>query len=287
MSSGGVGSGLSGVVQQVLNNDTTQIINPLESPELSVITATDPEQIRLYREQIATQVNQQSKANGGSWCEDLSNRIQDIRIETSAQGSSILEIDVIDPYLMLFADNDQGVSFIDVSGDGYLDPPVDVNFPTDTNCIWRLCAIRPSLFSAQPTTLTFEDVNASILREVDPTIGGVNSSTAGQTLGEWMQSLVTAANKAIAGGKVLAPKGRVIEVAMWIAPYPDDPNAQKQTGSHFNGKTTPAVAQKFTKQLAAATQAAAQNAIKQVGNVFSLDPGAPPPSGGIGHREAG
>src|SRR5581483_1379441 len=227
--SGGVGAGLTGLGQTVLNNDTTQIINPLDSPELSIITATDPEQIRLYREQIATQMNQQSQSQKGLTCVDLSNRIADIRIETSAQGSSILEIDVIDPYLMLFAQNEQGVSFIDVADDGYLDPPIDINFPSSTNCIWRLCAVRPTLFATQPTTLTFEDVNASILREVDPNIGKAcnpsgttNSSTGGQTLGEWMQGLVDTANKAIAkgpaNGGVDAPPGRVIEVAMWIAP---------------------------------------------------------------------
>jgi len=296
--SSGVGAGLTGLGQTVLNNDTTQIINPLDSPELSIITATDPEQIRLYREQIATQMNQQSQSQKGLTCVDLSNRIADIRIETSAQGSSILEIDVIDPYLMLFAQNEQGVSFIDVADDGYLDPPIDINFPSSTNCIWRLCAVRPTLFATQPTTLTFEDVNASILREVDPNIGKAcnpsgttNSSTGGQTLGEWMQGLVDTANKAIAkgpaNGGVDAPPGRVIEVAMWIAPYPQDPNAPKSSGSHFNQKTSSGAEKQFAKDLQSRAADAATHALQFVGNTFSLDPNAPPPSTGIGHRQTG
>ena len=75
--------------------------------------------------------------SGGTTFDDLSERIQDLIITTTAQGADTLEVHLIDPYLLLFESK-----FIQADVSGYLWPPIDVNFPSGTDCIWRLCQAK-------------------------------------------------------------------------------------------------------------------------------------------------
>lgn len=86
---------------------------------------------------------------------ELSDVIADVRINTTTQGASSLEIDVIDPQWVLLTSG-----FLDVSRDGRL-RAADLNFPANSNYWWRLTQVDPSTGTGAGggpnLTLTFED----------------------------------------------------------------------------------------------------------------------------------
>jgi hypothetical protein len=187
------------------------IPNDLAGGDLHTAILQDPLKIQAYRETIAKQMNDQS---AGPTFTDLSERISGITIETSAQGASILTVTLIDPLWVLPMSG-----FIQVDQYGYLWPPIDINFPSGTDCVWRLCqyhAIWDADMSTPNLTLTFEDRIASLLREMDSSSNfGVAQGQANQTLGDFIKQLVDSANKSLRPN----PKIRLIEMIS-----PQDPN---------------------------------------------------------------
>lgn len=166
------------------------VTNAFAGPELDLAVLTDPLKIIAYKKQVADQMNAQS---GGPRFVDLSERIADMHIETSAQGASILELDLIDPFNLL-----GNLGFITTDSAGLLYPPIEINFPQgQSDAWWRLCAFRPSSFHGGPnSTLTFEDRAISALRDTDAQTGGVKQSGTNETLAGFIERMVKAASKA-------------------------------------------------------------------------------------------
>jgi len=184
--------------------------NALATGELNTAILVDPVKIQAYAESIASQMNDQS---GGPRIEDLSERIADITVETSAQGSSILTVGIVDPLWVLPMSG-----FIQVDQDGFLWPPVDINFPTGTDCVWRLCQYHAvwdaDSGSEANLTLTFEDRIVSLLREMSPQ-NGIAQGQPNQTLGGFFKQLVDNANQVLKCN----PKIQLVELIS-----PGDPN---------------------------------------------------------------
>ncbi len=173
---------------------TPSVTNFLASSDLNVVELVDPSLIDLYATSLGEQINTfrmgylpQKRVL------DLSRWIADIIIETTAQGSSLLEVHIIDPALSMFVRDSKGACFIDVDDSGYLWPPVEVTFPKDTSdATWRLCQAAPSTDLTQPNVvLTFEDKIVSELREQFRQ----QVSYPNQTRAEFMQDLVRQANQ--------------------------------------------------------------------------------------------
>lgn len=83
---------------------------------------------------------------------ELDEVIGDIRVLTTIQGASTLEIDVTDTEWLLLTSG-----FLDCGDDGKLDP-IDLNYPLDSNMWWRLTQCDASTDkTAANVTLTFED----------------------------------------------------------------------------------------------------------------------------------
>lgn len=192
-----------------------QIPNPLATAELNTAVLYDPVKIKAYKDSIADALNTQS---AGPKFRDLSDRIADVVIETSAQGASILTVSLIDPMWVLPLSG-----FIGVDEQGYLWPPIDVNFPTGTDCVWRLCQYRATWDKDfDPTqgniVLTFEDRIASLLRQMSPaTPGGLSQGQPNQTLGGFFKQLVDNANSVLKLNKT--EQIRLVELIS-----PADPN---------------------------------------------------------------
>lgn len=170
------------------------IINSLTGADLSVTELIDPAKIKFYAASIADQMNKfRMTYSPQKRVIDLSAWINDIIVETSAQGSSLLEVHIIDPTWALLLRDKNGVSFIDVDDQGYIWPPVEVNFPSDvSDATWRLCQVRPSTSLTDANmVLTFEDKIASELREH----AGPKQSFPNETRAEFIQSLVKDANR--------------------------------------------------------------------------------------------
>ena len=192
---------------------TPAIPNALASAAANTAVLVDPVQIQAYKETVASQLNAQS---GGPRFEDLAERIADIKIMTVAQGAGTLTVTLIDPYLVTMTMVKNGGTFIQVDENGYLYPPIDIQFPSGTDCVWRLCQVSSSMDFTQPNlTLTFEDRIVSMLREVSPGNGGLAQGTANQTLGGFIKMLVDNTNQTLAA----KPPIRLVEL---IAPQ--DPN---------------------------------------------------------------
>lgn len=172
------------------------IQNALDSNLLSQIVLQDPAVIRAYTESVSAQMNAQS---AGPKFTDLSGRIADLVIGTSAQGAGTLEVHLVDPYWVLLNYPDrQGNTFIQTDENGFLWPPIDVNFPSSTACWWRLCqvhATRSAQMSDANVILTFEDRIVSQLREMSSVTGGILQGQPGQSLSQFFQSLVTSTNQ--------------------------------------------------------------------------------------------
>lgn len=164
------------------------IPNALATASLDTAIPTDPAKIDAFRATIAAQMNDQSS---GPRFNDLSDRIADVVVDTLAQGAGTLEVHLIDPLWVI-----PQSGFIQADTSGYL-LPIDINFPTGTDCWWRLCQYRPD-WSAAPSganlVLTFEDRVVSLLREISPGNGGIQQGQPNQTLAEFMQMLVASAN---------------------------------------------------------------------------------------------
>jgi len=172
----------------------SKISNSFQSPTLHVTELTDPNQVRVYAESLAKQINDfRMQYNPPKRCIDLTSWIADVIIETSAQGSSLLEVHVIDPAWTLLMRDANDVSFIDVDDQGFLWPPVEVVFPQDkSDATWRLCQVRPSNSLTEANLiLVFEDKIVSELREQK----GPYQSAPNQSRAEFIQALVKKANK--------------------------------------------------------------------------------------------
>lgn len=189
-----------------------QVPDEMASAELNTTFLLDPLKIEAFRDDIAAQLNQQS---GGPKIEDLSSRIADVVIDDTAQGAGTLQISLIDPMLTIVnAQDKHGNLFIQADQNGYLWPPIDVNFPGGTQCYWRLCQMSWTRDLTQPNvTLTFEDRIVSILRQMSPATGGVAQGSVNQTLGAFILMLVQSANRRF---------GTSIQVVELISPQ--DPN---------------------------------------------------------------
>lgn len=185
------------------------IPNALASAELDTAILTDPLKIRAYKDSLADQINKQS---AGPKFTDLSDRISSVRIETSAQGASILVLELLDPLWVIPMSG-----MIQVDDSGFLWPPIDVNFPTGTDCVWRLCQYRAVWDGDMTTanlTLTFEDRIAALLRQMSA-LDGISQGQANQTLGGFIKQLVDNANSVLK----VNPPIRLVEMIS-----PQDPN---------------------------------------------------------------
>jgi hypothetical protein len=177
---------------------TQPIFNNLSSSDLNVIVVQDVERIKLYRESVAKQINRhRMKQAQPKEILDLSDFIADIIIETTVQGSSLLEVHIIDPGWITLRRDSNGTSFFDVDDSGYLWPPIDLNFPPDvSDAQWRLCQLRPSTDTTQANViLTFEDKVVATMRE----FSGPVMSSVNQTRAEFIRQLV---KEATVGGKL-------------------------------------------------------------------------------------
>lgn len=202
--------GYANYVAQVLWSDATgttgQIPSPLASAELARAIVTDPATIRAYRDTIAGQMNAQS---AGPRFSDLSDRIADIVLDTRVQGAGTLEVHLIDPLWVIPMSG-----FITADEEGYLWPPIDVRFPSGTECVWRLCQMHANWGSTTANlVLTFEDRIVSQLRQLSPGNGGLAQGSPNQTLGGFIKQLVDDTNRAL-GAKI-----RLLEMIS-----PQDPN---------------------------------------------------------------
>lgn len=215
------------VAQTVLANatgTTGQLPNPLATAGLNTAILVDPQQIEAYKDSIAGQMNAQS---AGPKFSDLSERIKDIRIHTRVQGAGTLELHVTDPMLVLAMSG-----FVRSDTQGRLWPPINVKFPSGTECTWRLCQLS---LTWQPSTdanmiMTFEDEIVSQLRDIGPGNGGLVQGQPNQTLGGFFKMLVDNANQ------VLHANIRLLELI-----DPQDPNytlpvTTTSTPSHLRSK---------------------------------------------------
>jgi hypothetical protein len=198
--------------------------NPLATAGLDTAILVDPAKIAAYRESIASQMNVQS---AGPRFSDLSDRIADVIIETKVQGAGTLEVHLIDPLWVIPLSG-----FIKVDVNGYLWPPIDVNFPSGTKCVWRLCQFKASWQSTTDANLilTFEDRIVSQLREISPGNGGLVQGLPNQTLGGFIKMLVDNTNTQLHSD---------IQLLELISPQ--DPNytlpvTQTTTPSHLKSK---------------------------------------------------
>jgi hypothetical protein len=159
------------------------------STDLSVTQLQDPRRIRVLLQQVAGQINDyRSSVSPPLRCANLDEQISDIIVETSAQGSSLLEVHIVDPAWTLLQRDKAGNCFIDVDSSGYLWPPIEINFPQGvSSAVWRLCQCRPTTdLSGSNLILTFEDRAASVMREY----GGPVVSTPLETRAEFIRRLV-------------------------------------------------------------------------------------------------
>lgn len=191
------------VAQQQLGAPTgtvDQIPNELKAVASQIAILTDPARIEAVKATIAGQMNAQS---GGPTFEDLGERIADVQIETVAQGASTLTVTLIDPRLFLLryaSPPGSGNTFIQADSTGFLWPPIDINFPTGTDCVWRLCQVNASKFTGDANLiLTFEDRSVSWLREINSNMGGVSQGSPDATLAGFLKQLVDGANQYLRG----------------------------------------------------------------------------------------
>jgi hypothetical protein len=219
--------------------------NPLATAGLDTAILVDPAKIQAYRESIASQMNAQS---AGPKFSDLSDRIADVIISTKVQGASTLEVHLIDPLWVIPMSG-----FIKVDINGYLWPPIDINFPTGTKCVWRLCQCKPTWQSVTQANLvlTFEDRIVSQLREISPGNGGLVQGLPNQTLGGFIKMLVDNANS------ILHSDIQLLELIS-----PQDPNYTAQ----INQLGTPShLKSKLNKGLTGAMQQLLHNLANQLG----------------------
>lgn len=91
---------------------------------------------------------------------ELDSVVADIRVNTTIQGASTLEVDVIDPEWALIASG-----ILDLDARNRL-PKIDLNFPDGSNMWWRLTQADLNTGRDGPNlTMTFEDRVVSYARE--------------------------------------------------------------------------------------------------------------------------
>jgi hypothetical protein len=161
--------------------------DPLQSIEL----LTDVSAAEFVATQLNDGAQNQNVAMGAPTVKDLTEAIADLTVETIVQGAGTLTALIIDPWWQLLTRSSDGSApaFIDVDESGLL-IPVDVNFPSGTDCWWRLCAAQPTTDTSQANlTLTFEDRIATELRD----LGGPKTAGSGQTRAQFIASCVSQA----------------------------------------------------------------------------------------------
>lgn len=171
------------------NPTTPTILNTASGSDLDVIVLTDPDVVSIQLGQVADQINRGRMAyDPPLQCVDLKDQITDVIIETTVQGSSLLEVHIEDPNWTLFARDASGNCFIDVDEIGYLWPPIEINFPQDaSDAVWRLAQCRPSTDLSQSNIiLVFEDQVVAEMREYT----GPVVSSPNQTRAEFIRQLV-------------------------------------------------------------------------------------------------
>jgi len=171
------------------------ILDGEQAVQLQVTQLSDPGRMQLIRQQVAGKLND---ATNGPRFSDLDQAIIDIQLRTVAQGASTLTITLADPTWKLVRARFNGVPFIAVAQDGYLWPPIDIEFPSGR--WWRLAQVAPTTdLTAAQVTLTFEDRIVSELRQVDAQRGGVFAAAQGESLLGFLRSLVNGANTYLQG----------------------------------------------------------------------------------------
>ena len=184
------------------------IYNSLIAPSLrDAIAITDPglfevtanKEVSSYVKSVADQINTARKAaSPPMWCVDLHEFIAEITIETSAQGSGVLTVDLIDPGWQLFRTQANGESFLSVDEFGYLWPPIEINFPADqSDALWRLCQVTAATDTTNANmSLVFEDAIVAELREHDQfTDPSCAVSRPNETRAEYIRRCVKTASK--------------------------------------------------------------------------------------------
>jgi hypothetical protein len=221
--------GFANLVAQVLLADATgstpTIPNPLATSQLDTAILTNPAQIKAYRESVADQMN---AGSAGPKIADLSDRIADLILDTRVQGAGTLEVHLIDPMWLIPMSG-----FIQADIEGRLWPAIDIHFPADTECVWRLCQFSANWGAGSDQAnlvLTFEDRIWSLLRSISPGNGGLEQGQPNQTLGGFIKMLVDNANQN------LHAKIRLLELI-----DPQDPNytpqiTQTNTPTHLASK---------------------------------------------------
>lgn len=198
---------MTGIIYNSLTSSTLDV-TALSGPDrvtnitasLEQVSGAPPAVLEKLVSTVAQQINDQRASYTPSFrAVDLENMIADVIIETSAQGSSLLEIHLIDPYWALLRRNESGWCFIDVDpdGSGYLWPPIEINFPIDvSDATWRLCQVKPTTDpSIANLVLVFEDKIVAELREhtgagPSPTDPSLGSSNANETRAEFIRRCV-------------------------------------------------------------------------------------------------
>jgi hypothetical protein len=215
------------------------IPNELRSVEADITVLTDPIRLEAFKGTIAKQMNDQS---GGPIFEDLSDRLADVQISTTAQGAGTLVLSIIDPawwFLKYATPKNSGNTFIQADDTGYLWPPIDINFPTGTDCYWRLCQCAPTTITQGDTTanltLTFEDRSISWLREINAKMGGVSQAVPDATLGGFVQELVNGANQYLRGHPAISSSDwQPIRLVELIDPHDANYNPPAEPPSSAN-----------------------------------------------------
>lgn len=154
-------------------------------PLAAVEALTDPSAVELIATQLNDSTQNQNLAQGAPTVKNLTSALQDLIIETTAQGASFLELHIIDPYWMLLTRYGDNPAFFDVDDSG-LWIPVDVNFPQGTDCWWRLASGTPTLDPTQANVFVFEDRIVTQLRD----LGGPKHASNNQTRAEFIYSCV-------------------------------------------------------------------------------------------------
>lgn len=120
---------------------------------------------------------------------DLASSIADIRQNDTIEGSSTLEIDVIDREWVLIDSH-----FLDADEDGKLEPTIDINYPLGSQYWWRLTTVDVSDDpSTANITLTF--MERVVVRMIDKKGTAIKISRNQMTRAQFIKHLVHIADK--------------------------------------------------------------------------------------------
>lgn len=164
---------------------TIQEAQSVYDPLRPIEDLTDPGAVEFVASQLNDNTLNQNRAQGALSCKDLTDSIQDIIVDSVAQGAWTLEVHIIDPYWQLLTRYGDKPAFFDVDDAGLL-LPVDVNFPQNTDRWWRIAAANPSVDPTVAHIYTFEDRIVSELRDQ----GGPKHASKNQTRAQFIYSCV-------------------------------------------------------------------------------------------------